>query len=128
MFDTVDKPNLQDELGLAQWVGAAIMLAGLVFLFYTENVRVWMRFTWAGAFVIGIDYYIKKLTAHQPTLSLLEVSKKPKMKVRYSPLLWIGFGLMLVACIFVSHIRIFASLMILGFCVLLYNRLKSARS
>jgi drug/metabolite transporter (DMT)-like permease len=128
MFDTVEKPNLQDELGLAQWVGAAIVLAGLVFLLYTENVRAWSRFTMAAGFVIGIDYCIKKLTARKPTLSLLEVSEKPKTKIRYGPLLWIGFGLMLVACVFIPHIRIFASLMISGFCVLIFDRLKTARS
>jgi hypothetical protein len=35
---------------------------------------------------------------------------------------------MLAALIFTPHVRIYAALMIAGFCVLLFNRYNSARS
>ena len=128
MFDTVEKPNLQDELGLAQWVGAGIFLAGLVAVFLTRNTRASFLFFMVAVAVINIDYYVKKQTAARPTVSLLDAPQNPRARVRYGLLFWIGLGLMLAVFLFTPHVRIYASLMISAFCVWLYNRYKSARS
>jgi hypothetical protein len=128
MFDTVEKPNLQDELGLAQWVGAGIFLAGLVAVFLTRNTRASFLFFMVAVAVINIDYYVKKQTAARPTVSLFDAPHNPRTKVRYGVLFWIGLGLMLSAVIFTSHVRIYAALMVAGFCVLLFNRYNSAHS
>jgi drug/metabolite transporter (DMT)-like permease len=128
MFDTIEKPNLQDELGLAQLAGAAIFLAGLAFVLLTGNAGASFFFLVAAVAVINIDYYVKKQTAARPTVSLLDAPQNPRARVRYGLLFWIGLGLMLAVFLFTPHVRIYASLMISAFCVWLYNRYKSARS
>jgi hypothetical protein len=62
MLETMEKPNLQDELGLAQLVGSAIFLAGLAFVLLTGNARASFFFLVVAVAVINIDYYVKKQT------------------------------------------------------------------
>jgi uncharacterized membrane protein YiaA len=128
MFDTVEKPNLQDALGLPQLVGASIFLVGWVAVFLTGNPRASFFSSLVAVVVINIDYYVKKQTAPQTRVSLFDVPRNPRAKSRYGLLFLAGLGLMLAALIFTPHVRIYAALMIAGFCVLLFNRYNSARS
>lgn len=100
-------------------VGYFRLRCGLVFVFFTENVRIQIVFNLAAGGLICLDYFV---FASQPKLSLLDPHDNVKPRFRFSSLMVLGFGLLPAGCVTFSHIRISAALMALGLCLLALDR------
>ncbi len=118
----------EDNFGIAQWVALGTCLAGLAYLFVTQNLKIWSVFNLAAGLLISLDYYLRKATSPLQMPSLTAPPGVPRRKVQYHPLMWTGFGLMLISVIFVSRPHVFAVLAFSSLCVLLLNRYRSSRS
>jgi hypothetical protein len=83
-LEAIEKPNLQDKLGLLYLVGTGFVFAGLVFFWITENFRVWGLLSFFGFGLVMIDHYVKKRIAPVPPFSVLNPLQSSKVKVPYN--------------------------------------------
>jgi uncharacterized membrane protein YfcA len=102
---------MRDKFSLVRWLALAILFAGLLLVFFTDNLRWSTFFNFVASLLICFDLYV---LASPPKLSLLHPADDPKPKFRLSPLQWAVFALVLIGCsygIYGSHIRLSALLM-----------------
>jgi len=94
-----------------QSIALFIYFAGLVFVLVTRNVRVQLLITSGALLLFCFDYYV--LTPH-PVLSLSGARDGGSLKFRLSPLMFGCFALIIVSCVYMSHVRLSAVLMMSG--------------
>jgi drug/metabolite transporter (DMT)-like permease len=117
---------MRDKFSLVRWLALAILFAGLLIVFFTENPRWWILFNGMALLMICFDSFV--LTA-SPKLSLLHPADDPKPKFRPSPLLWIAFALLLIGgiCgIYGAHLRLSALLNMSGLCLAAFIQYRRA--
>jgi hypothetical protein len=111
MLETIEKPNLQDELGLLYLVGLGFVFAGLAFLWITENFLVWDLLNFVGFGLVMIDHHIKNRMAPLPIFSLLNPPQSSKVTIPYNRYyFWTGCAFGIAAIVTSPHARIFAPL------------------
>ncbi len=86
---------MRDNLSALRWLAMAILFAGWLIVFFAENLRWLTLFNIVTSLLICADLYV--LTP-QPELSLLHPAVDRKPKVRFSPLRWAVFALVLIGC------------------------------
>ena len=126
MLDPGSKPNTRDRFGGLLWVALSVYFAGLLFVFVTENAKIWILFSLAAGAIACVDYYVRKATLPRSTVPLLD-PRDSRKRFQYSPLIWAGFALALLALICISHIRISALLLMTALCVLVLSRYQTTR-
>jgi hypothetical protein len=111
MLETIEKPNLQDELGLLYLVGTSFVFASLAFLCITGSFRVWNLLNLVGFGLVMVDHYVKKEIAPVPTLSLLTPGQNFKVKIPHNRYyFWAGCTFGVAAIVSIPHVHIFAPL------------------
>jgi hypothetical protein len=100
-----------DKFSAVRSSAVFVYFAGLVFVLFTKNVRVQLLFNLAAMLLLCFDYYV--LTP-RPTLSLSGIHDTDRPKFRLSPLMIVCFALIIASCVYISHIRVSAVLMMSG--------------
>jgi hypothetical protein len=116
---------MRDKFSAVSWLAIGVYFAGLVFVFFTENVRIQILFNFAASSLVCLDSFMFRA---QPKLSLLDAHDDVKPRFHLSPLMLLGFGFLVAGCITVSHTRISAVLMALGICFLALDRYAKTNS
>ena len=130
MSNSMDDDNSQKRFDPPQRLAAGVLLAGLAYLFFIGDLKVWALFNLVAALILLVGYSLKRASfpVRMPSLTALPVAPESEMKFRLSPLAWIGFALLLVSMIFITRPRTFAVLTFVSLCVLIFNRYMEARS
>jgi len=110
---------MRDRFGSVRLLALVVYFAGLVFVLVTKNVRMQQLFNIAAGGLICFDSFV---LSPPPTLSLLSTRDDVKPKFRPGPLVWVGFGFLLVALLFFSHIRTSALLTMSALFLLVLDR------
>jgi hypothetical protein len=110
---------MHNKFSVVRWLALFVYFAGLVFVFATKNVKMWNLCNIAATGLLCFDGFV---ITPRPTLSLFNTRSDVKPKSRPSPLMWVGFALLLVSCIYFSHIRTSALLAMSALLLLVLNR------
>lgn len=97
---------MRDRFGSVRLLALVVYFAGLVFVLVTKNVRMQQLFNIAAGGLICFDSFV---LSPPPTLSLLSTRDDVKPKFRPGPLMWVGFGFLLVALLFSFALQSYSS-------------------
>ncbi|MGA7855161.1 MAG: hypothetical protein WCA15_17705 [Candidatus Acidiferrales bacterium] len=128
MLGATAKSESSDKFTPLGWIAVSTWVSGLIFVFVTKNMKLWAYFNISAGSLGVVDYFVQRQTSPQLAASILRDATTPKAKVKFGALSWVGFALLLISSGFISHVRIFASLMMAAACLLIFDRYKRARS
>jgi len=128
MLDVTDKRDSQHKFGAVLWSAVGIYLAGLAYLFVTEDWRSLAISNLAVGVLLCTDYFIRRGTMPRQLPSFTAPPEKPKRNLKYTWLMGGGFALMAVSIGFLGHPRIFSLIAACSLCILLFDRFKQERS
>jgi hypothetical protein len=114
---------MADKFRTVRSIAFSIYFAGLMFILVTKNVKVQLLISIGAMLLVCFDYYV--LTP-QPVLSLSGVRDADRLKFRLSPLMFGCFALIIASCVYMSHIRLSAVLMMSGLLLLVLDRYTKA--
>jgi hypothetical protein len=116
---------MPDKFSAARWLALAVYLAGLVFIFITNNTRWWTLFCLVASLLFCFDLFV--LTP-RPKLSLLNAGDDAKPKFQRSGLMWVAVALVVIGCLDSPHIRASALLIMSGLCVAAFDQYRRTKA
>ncbi len=120
------KSDSPDRFTPLAWTAVSIWLSGLIFVFVTKNMKLWDVFNISAGSLVVVDYFVQRQTSPRLVPSILFKAASSKTKVKFGARVWVGFALLLISGGFISHVRIFASLLMVAFSLLIFDRYKRA--
>jgi hypothetical protein len=110
--------KMRAKFSLVRGFALALLFAGCVFVFFTENTRWWTVFNFAASLCICFNLYV---STSPPNLSLLHPGDHAKPKLRPNLLMGSVFALLFTGYGFSSRIRLSALMLLSALCLAAFD-------